>query len=144
MPDAPQALRLTFSYKGSEITLIDSQEITKAIPPTDAIETDYPLSGFSFELKDAGDASVFRRFMHSPIPDSVEVFPSEGRGPITQQTVRDPEGVFTVLVPVIREARALVFHDSPVEAGLRRRAAQELVRFDVGDLMERASREDAR
>jgi hypothetical protein len=134
-----RAVRLNFSYSNAQITLESKQAIEKVVPASDPLEDGQPASGFWFELRDAAEARVFRRFAHSPIEDSTEIYPPNGRGPITRIPKATTSGVFSLIVPVLSQARFVVIHDSPRGQG-RHLAAQEIARFDISADMQSEAR----
>lgn len=131
-PPPPLALRLTFSYRGSEVELVDSQTVEKAIPPTDPLESAQQATGFFIELHDRNDALVFRRAVFSPLRDSIEVFAPRGTGSISRRTIDEPSGTFSIVVPAMREAPSLVLRDDATDQGPDKTfRSAELGRFDL-------------
>ena len=103
----------------------------KLLPPSDSLDLAEPTTGFFVELHTADDAVVFRRILHPPIRDSVEVFSETGPDSITRRSIENPTGVFAVLVPPLREAPHLVLRSSTTEGPDKRFRSAELGRFDL-------------
>lgn len=125
----PQALRLTFALRGLDVELVASQLVGKELPPSDALELPDPVTGFFVELRSPDDVLTFRRIMHSPVRDSVEFFAEDGS--IARQPVSEPEAVFTVLVPALRDAPRLVLRDNATRSADRSLRTLELGSFDL-------------
>jgi hypothetical protein len=134
-PNEPRAIRLTFSYTGSDIRLTAAQRLTLFVPPSDPLGPLEGQSGFWVEVRGPRDLPLFRRLMHPPIQPDYEVFPDKPGGQIVRSPrAAPPAGVFTVIVPDLPDAHYLVFHGSQPTAQHRHLAAQELARFDLRNL----------
>ena len=134
MPDEPPyALRLTFAWRGSQISLAGSERIAMIVPASVPEPDDATTTGYSFALLDANGRVVYRRPMHSPIRIDAEAFsPGKGRA-IERVPLAANEGQFTVLVPDLPDAR--VFRLSgPADPKRPQDAATELLRLDVDAL----------
>jgi hypothetical protein len=132
-------VRLNFSYSGSRIKLESTEAIEKVVNESDPLDDEKPVSGFWFELQDAEKVLVFRRFAHSPIEDTIEIFPPNGHGPITRKSVVRPKGVFSLVVPLVSMAKFVVLHDSPHGEG-RHLVGKEIARFDISAHMKSEER----
>ncbi|HEY5705834.1 MAG TPA: hypothetical protein VIS96_09695 [Terrimicrobiaceae bacterium] len=127
----PRAIRLTFSYVGSQIELTDTQRLAMFVPPSDSLEAARDQSGFWVEVRDADEQLLFRQVMHHPIETTREVFPADPHGEIIRTPVADPRGVFSIVIPDLTKARILALVGSPSEADRRSEAAREMARFDL-------------
>ena len=132
----PRAVRVTFSYRGDHIDVVDVQRVVMFVPPGDAPAHD-TQSGFWLELRDRRGDVVHRQIMDHPMSSDYEVFPADGRGPIVRQPVARREGAFTVVVPDTPDAETLALMGS-APAAWRSGAAREMVRFDMESLLRRA------
>ena len=128
--DPPQlparALRLTFSYKGSRTKLESKHEIEIIALPSDTTEESKDRSGFWVELRDKEERVVYRRIMRNPIQYEIEAPSGDPSRPFTRIENPNPQGTFSVLVPAVETAEALVLFASP--SGATSRAARELTR----------------
>ncbi|MDQ2917545.1 MAG: hypothetical protein M3R40_10410 [Pseudomonadota bacterium] len=128
----PHALRLTFAYRGTQISVAGSERIAMIVP--NAIETPQAgQAGYWFTLLDAAGRVVYQRPLHNPIRTDVEAY-SPGKG---QAIVRVPlaarEGQFTVLVPDLDDAQTFQLH-GPADPDRPGEPAGELLRLDIGAL----------
>ncbi len=131
-----RALRLIFSYESGQVRLVSRQPVEMIVPPSDPPLQAETHAGFWYELKDAADATLYRRLAHDPIPTSTEVFSNErGTGNLRRVPHAPASGVFTVVLPDVPEARFVTLASRPVESpAVARAAAQrpvEIARFDL-------------
>lgn len=128
--DPPQrparALRLIFSYKGSRTKLESKHSIEMIALPSDTTEEYKDRSGFWVELRDKEERVVYRKIMRNPIQVELEAPSGDPSRPFTRIENPNPEGTFSVLVPDVETAEALVLYASP--AGATARAAREVTR----------------
>lgn len=121
-----RAVRFVFAYDADGVRLVSRQEVAALAPPTDPIEPERAPAalGFFAELRDAGDAAVYRRVI-PPIPRDVEVFDETPDRTVSRVPVERPSGVFAVLVPDEPAAEHLALVDtSPPTAGLAAEGAE--------------------
>jgi len=131
----PQAIRLTFAYHGDKIELKDAFRITMFVPASDPLDAQPPSSGFWLELRASDERTLFRRLMHDPIGHDREIFPEQPGGEIFRRPVARPEGVFSVVVPEIKDAETLTLHGSTAGAPERyHAAAHEIARIGMDRL----------
>ena len=138
--DEERALRLTFSYRGDDIELVDAQAVSMFVPPSDPLERREAVSGFWVELRDDAESILFRQDLHHPVARDYEVFPEDPHGEIVRQPVETRSGAFTLVVPEAPEATTVVLVASPSRPEERNREAVESVRFDMADVRRRAGR----
>ena len=136
--DEERALRLTFTYRGDEIELVDAQQVAMFVPPGDARDDRSARSGFWIELRDGAEGVVFRQDLHHPVTNDHEVFPEDPYGEIVRQPVASRSGAFTLVVPEAVDAASVVLVASPARAEERNQAASEVARFDMADVRRRA------
>jgi len=140
--EVPRAIRLTFSYVGSRIELISAEQLIMFVPPSDPMERGSERSGFWFELRGGNDEPLFRRIIAHPIETDREVFPENATDEIVREPVKDPKGVFSIVIPEISAARTLSFVGSPSESSRRHyEPAREIERFSISEVIRRATQE---
>jgi hypothetical protein len=135
-PASPYALRLTFAWRGAQISLVAAERVAMIVPAS--IEAPPgPNSGYSFALLDANDRVIYLRPLHRPITTDIEAYaPGEG-SPIERAPFAQQEGRFTVLVPDLGDAHAFRL-SGPVDPHRPDEPAQELMRLDI-DALRKAS-----
>ena len=136
--DDERALRLTFSYRGDDIELVDAQAVAMFVPPGDSREGREAVSGFWVELRDDAESILFRQDLHHPVAGDYEVFPEDPHGEIVRQPVQARSGAFTLVVPETPEATSVVLVASPSRPDERSQEAVESARFDMADVRRRA------
>jgi hypothetical protein len=131
MSDGRGAFRLTFSYEGRRLELVDVQEVDAVVPEPPASE--HGRAGYWLELNDGGGRSVFRRVLHEPVGESVEVFSDDPERPFQRATVEKPAGTFQVMVPAVDEGEVSILHVESKSAKRKKDAdrGRELGRFKV-------------
>jgi hypothetical protein len=103
----PRALRLTFSYEGDRVELLDRREVEMTVPASSDLQRYEQRSGSWVELRAADGRPLYQRVLDRIIPTDVEIIPeAEGR-PFTRAPLADRKGTFDVLVPVLDEAEAV-------------------------------------
>jgi hypothetical protein len=129
----PHALRLTFAWRGAQISLVGSERVAMIVPASGDTPTAAGQTGYWFEVLDAAGRVIYRRPLHSPIKVDIEAF-SPGRGqPITRVPLAMREGQFTVLIPDVANAHAFELH-GPADPERADEPARELLRLDVDAL----------
>ncbi|HLX29530.1 MAG TPA: hypothetical protein VKV24_13695 [Casimicrobiaceae bacterium] len=132
-PDPPHALRLTFAYRGTQISLVGVERIAMIVPASIDEPADTTTSGYSFALLDANGRAIYRRPLHDPIRIDAEAFsPGKGR-PIERVPLSTTEGRFTVLVPDLPHAREFRL-SGPTDPLRAHEPAGELLHLDVDSL----------
>ena len=112
-----KALRLTFSFDGDRIHLVRHVILEMKAPPSDwdlaygRLKSFHPVTGFWIELRTATGAPVYRRFLSDPLRQYVEA--PNGKGGWTRSSVERKAGMFSVLVPVMRNARSVTIIGPP-------------------------------
>jgi hypothetical protein len=119
-----RAIRLLIRYDKSGFSIAESRPLETLPPASHALEVPRATSGFWIELHDAKNNVLYRRAMPNPVQSDVEIFDPE-RGP-HRHAVKDPEGVFTVLVPDMPDAEEIVFVSSPFDPAKRQNAARKV------------------
>jgi hypothetical protein len=109
------AKRLTFSYEGNKIKLIEQQNIQKIVPPSVTVDTKNNRSGFWFEITGDKQDVLYRRIIDNPIKTDIEVFSDEKvTESISRHKVSDIKGAFSIVIPDIPEAEGLDLFGSPI------------------------------
>lgn len=137
---AGQAVRYRLGYEGTDVQLLAEQQLEATVPPSVEIG-EGERSGFWYELRDDEERVLYRRVLATPFSGEREVYDQETGAPSWVAAARSA-GTLWLLVPSLPDARQLVLHGSPPEAGRlhgrpsesgrRAGAARELVRFDIG------------
>ncbi|HJU23029.1 MAG TPA: hypothetical protein VJ891_11020 [Casimicrobiaceae bacterium] len=129
----PYSLRLTFAYRGTQISLVGVERIAMIVPASIEEPADAATSGYSFALLDADGHVIYRRPLHNPIRIDAEAFsPGKGR-PIERVPLSANEGRFTVLVPDLPDARGFRL-SGPTDPARAHEPARELLHLDVDSL----------
>jgi hypothetical protein len=124
-----RTLRLTFEFKGADVRLIARQSVDMMAPPSDQIDEYSDHAGFWIELRDGSDRVLYRRVGQNPIATDREAPSGDPQRPFTHVPDDRKQGVFTVLVPDLKDARELRLMGSPSDAPAR--AAREILRMDL-------------
>jgi hypothetical protein len=129
----PYALRLTFSYRGTQISLVGVERIAMIVPASIEEPADATTSGYSFALLDANGRVIYRRPLHNPIRIDAEAFSPGKGGPIERVPLSTNEGRFTVLVPDLPDARGFRL-SGPTDPLRLHEPSGELLHLDVDSL----------
>ena len=124
-----RTLRLTFEYKGTDVRLIARQSVDMMAPPSDRLDEYADHAGFWVELRDGNDRVLYRRVTQNPIALDREAPSGDPQRPFTRVPDDTKQGVFTLLVPDLKEARELRVMGSPPDALAR--AARQILRVDL-------------
>jgi hypothetical protein len=100
-------------------------------PPSDERVHQKEASGFWVEVRDKERNVIYRRATANPIRHYAEVRSEDPDRPLAMQKVKDPSGIFTILIPDIAEAAEVALFSSPFEEEKRLQPAVEIARFDL-------------
>lgn len=134
-----QTLRLTFSYDGDVIRLIERRSVAM-IPPAPNTPLPGPdQAGFWYVVRDPNREIVYYRVIMNPMPLGVEVFSPAAERSITNINRERARGTFEILVPDTPEAADLSFFSSHLhvreegraEDASRQQPAREIAHFDL-------------
>ncbi|HKH47977.1 MAG TPA: hypothetical protein VKM72_25240 [Thermoanaerobaculia bacterium] len=114
--EEPRALRLTFSYTGSNVKLVSRQSLTMLAPLSDSLATFAGRSGFWYELRNAKGVAIYRRVQENPIQFTPEAAAAD-RVSLRRFRVTNPRGIFVLLMPDLAEAQTLALVSSPLGTG---------------------------
>jgi hypothetical protein len=98
----PRAVRLTFTYEGDEVRLVNQRSLEMIAPPTD--ELSGQEQGFWVEVRDDRDETLHRLVMQDPLRRDVEVFSPGAEQSVYRVPVEESSGIFVVVVPDLEEA----------------------------------------
>ena|ERR1700686_614940 len=131
--ESKKAVRLTFSYDGDRVQLISKQSVEMTLPPSDPIQNYEGHKGFWAELKDKQDQTLYRRVMHNPMSNDVEVFSNDPEQSVSRHPVEAQKGVFVVVVPDTDEGHAVTLSSSTGsgQPALAMQPASEIARFQL-------------
>ena len=129
---AKKAVRLTFSYNGDKMELLSRQEVDMLVPPTDPISEPKSRHGFWFEVKDDKGKTLYRKVQHDPVRSDVEVFSNDPKQPLMRVPVKEPKGIFSVVLPAAGAEHEVAFmRSAPPQGKKAATAAKEFARFPV-------------
>lgn len=115
------ALRLVFEYDGSFVRLVSRDRVDAVTLPSDPLDSFEGRSGFWYEVTDGGSALLYRRVTHNPLAFASEVHDPERSA---RAGVAETSGVFSLLVPELRDGRQILLVGSPPgEQGLAQPAS---------------------
>lgn len=108
------AIRLTFSYEGSDIKLISKQNIEKVLqPPPLQSNMQQSQTGSWYEVSDKNQRVLHRQTIDNPIKVDAEVF-SDTTDSISRVKLSEIRGTFSIVVPNIPESKNFDLFSSPV------------------------------
>ncbi len=109
-----KAIRMVCSFDGDQVTVLSSQSVEMMLPHSDPVEGTDSQKGFWFDLRDAQDRPLYRKVMHNPLRDDVEVFSDKPHEhSVARHTVAKRTGVFVVLVPDTDSGHTVTLSSSP-------------------------------
>jgi len=119
-PAPPAAWRLTFEYDGSEVRLVGQQRVATMAPPDDSDVVSDDQVGYRVVVRDEDGAALYRRTIHDPIQNDMEVFSPQPGAPIERVPVANPAGAFQVIVPDLAHGVEVALHGpEPTETRAR-------------------------
>ena len=129
----PQALRLTFSYQGSQITLLGVERVAVIVPAPVVAPPLAGQTGYWFEVRDAASVLLYHRPLVNPIRSDAEAFSQDPRASITRVPLANATGRFTLLMPDLPDARTFTLH-GPANPARPDEPAQEIARIGIDTL----------
>jgi hypothetical protein len=108
-----RATRLTFEFDDRDLKVVAAQSVKMTVPASDDLYGFGSMSGFWFELRSEDDECLYRKVMPDPMTDQIEAPSGDPERPFTRTRAERPKGVFTLLVPELREGRQLCLCSSP-------------------------------
>jgi hypothetical protein len=126
-----KAIRMIIAFDGEHVHLVSQQSVEMALPPSDALQGAEGNKGFWYELRDAQDRPLYRRVMHNPMREDVEIFSDDPKQTIARQTVPNRKGVFVVLVPDTDAGHTVTLSSSPRRLQQAHQPAKEIARFTL-------------
>jgi hypothetical protein len=124
-----KAVRLLLSFDGAHVHLISQQTVEMVLPPSDPVQGNKGQKGFWYELRDAQDRPLYRRVMHNPMREDVEVFADDPQQTVARHTVPNRKGVFVVVVPDAEDGHTVTLSSSPQRMQQAHQPATEIARF---------------
>jgi hypothetical protein len=124
-----KAVRMIFAFDGEHVHLVSQQAVEMVLPPSDPVQGVEGHKGFWYELRDAQDRPLYRRVMHNPMQEDVEVFSDDPKQSVARQTVPNRKGVFVVVVPDTEEGHVVTLSSSPRRVQRAHQPAREIARF---------------
>lgn len=133
----PHALRLTFAWRGTQISVVASERIAMIVPASIDAPSETATTGYSFALRDAAGRVLYRRPLHNPLRTDAEAYsPGKGRA-IERVPLGAQQGQFTLLVPDLADAHSFEV-TGPADPLRPDEPARELLRVDVDALRKSA------
>jgi hypothetical protein len=127
------ALRLTFTWRGAQISIAGSERVAMIVPASIAAPTQTATTGYSFALLDADGRVLYRRPLHNPLRMDAEAYaPGKGRA-IERVPLTAREGQFTVLVPDLADAHSFQL-SGPADPQQPDEPARQLLHVDIDTL----------
>ena len=127
-----KAVRLVFLFAGDQVTLVSQQAVDMVLPPSDPVEGTAAQWGFWYELRDAQDRPLYRKVMHHPMREDVEVFSNDPQQPSTaRHALANRKGLFVVLVPDSESGRTVTLSSSPPSLALAHQPATVIARVSL-------------
>lgn len=123
--------RLTFDYRGGEISLVSDQVVNMITAQSQPLDEPTPAAGFSAIVRDAADHALYRVTAVGPIGYDAEVFSDDPSTSLHRVTVDDPQGTFVVLVPHLEGAANIEIIGPPLARDGRTGESQRLARFPL-------------
>jgi hypothetical protein len=125
-----KAIRMVMAFDGDQVTLVSQQAVEMVLPPSDPLEGTAGQKGFWYELRDAQDRPLYRKVMHHPMREDVEVFSNDPQQhSVARHTVPNRKGVFVVLIPDKENGQAVTLSSSPRSVQLANQPATVIARF---------------
>jgi hypothetical protein len=124
-----KAIRMIFAFDGEHVHLVSQQAVEMVLPPSDALHGAEGHKGFWYELRDVHDRPLYRRVMHDPMREDVEVFSDDPKHTVGRQTVPNRKGTFVVVVPDTEAGHAVTVSSSPQRLAQAHQPAKVIARF---------------
>lgn len=117
----PLAWRLTYRYRGDDITLEAAQRVAMTAPPDDSPRTYAARAGTYVTVHDAQGHGIYRQILADPVRSGYEDHSAEGSARARRVTA--PSGTFEVVVPDLPDGHDVTLYRLPNASTLVRRAA---------------------
>lgn len=127
-----QTLRLTFTYDGDHIELVQREPVDMTIPPSAPLTDEPPRSVFWYELQNADRTALYRRTQRHPLRSTIEIRTGDPERPLAHVDSRVTTGTFTLVVPHLDNAEAVVLCGWDTTNRDREPETVELARFPLG------------
>ena len=128
-----QSISLRFRYEGEAVELISAVSVMKFSLPSDSVEAQ-EAAGFWVTLTGDREQAIYRRVMYTPIRFYVEAFSNDPEVGIVRFRREAPQGTFTIRVPDVPAATAVILFNSPPDAPDR--PARPIARFEFAAVRE--------
>jgi hypothetical protein len=103
-----ESVRLTFSYRGEEVSLRSANRLIMKAPASMRNSRESlaeNVVGRWVEIRDQQGQPIYRRLVHRFIPFDVEIPTGNPQAPLRRVQTQIGEGIFHILIPVIKEAK---------------------------------------
>ncbi len=112
-----RAVRILFKYDGEHMEVVDQQPIDMVAFPSDSIDVEN-VSGIWHEVQDAQGAVLYRRVIHPPLANHIEVPTGDDEHPLAYRPAEGASQLLTIIVPDFPEARSLVLFERRPDVSL--------------------------
>ena len=133
-PSYTHSLRLTFTYRGTDVRLARVQRVAMRAPAAAAPSPDPSAAGFWIEVRDSSDKALYNQVLQDPMRADIEVFGETPDEPMHRVPNDTPAGEFDVVVPDLPSASQLTLSGSLPTGRKRGIASKEMLRFDFDQL----------
>lgn len=137
-----QAIRLTFEYRGNEVSLRSARRLKKRTPPSVTgaeLERTHQVAGDWVELRDKEDRVLYRHRASDLIPTHVEVRSGDPKQPFKRIQGHLDHGTFRVLIPAVDDARRLVLVQRRDDGKQKQLSSTERISVDLDKIEYRQS-----
>jgi hypothetical protein len=115
---APRAIRLTFSFEGSQVRLLSEHPVAMTVIPSAALDSDRPIASFWFEVQNRQGEPLYRRSERNPFDPWIEVTADDPDSSLMHVRSQRRDGFFTLVVPDLNDAHSVaLFGDKAATAG---------------------------
>ena len=94
-----KSLRLDFRYENYNIALVSQTRIEIIPPPSDPIEQADDYNGYYVKLTDGEGRVFYVQRLQNPFRTETESYGDDAPGPITYESLKDPDLTFSILIP---------------------------------------------
>jgi hypothetical protein len=136
------AIRLTFEYRGNDVSLRSARRLRKRTPPNvTGAELKRPCeaAGDWVELRDKEDQVLYRHRTSDLIPTHIEVRSGDPKQPFKRIQGQLDHGTFRVLIPAVDAARRFVLLQGRDEGDQEELGPTERISVDLDQIEYRQS-----
>lgn len=94
-----KSLRLDLRYENYNIVLVSQTRIDIIPPPSDPIDQADDFNGYYVKLTDGEGRVFYVQRLQNPFRTETESYGDDAPGPITYESLKDPDLTFSILIP---------------------------------------------